>query len=129
MIIVDTSALMAIILGEPAGPVCAEAAMAGTDLLMAAPTITECMIVSAGRDVDRAMERLLGDLSPKIIVLNADRARAAAKAYRSWGKGFHPAALNFGDCFAYAVANEHSCPLLYVGNDFAQTDIRSAIQR
>lgn len=49
------------------------------------------------------------------------------KAYRQWGKGFHPAGLNFGDCFAYALAKERDLPLLFVGNDFARTDIRPAI--
>lgn len=88
-----------------------------------------CMIVSAGRDCDRAMNRLLGELSPTIIALTADRARAAAAAYRSWGEGFHPVSLNYGDCFAYALADEYGCPLLYIGDDFARTDIRSAIER
>jgi ribonuclease VapC len=47
--------------------------------------------------------------------------------YENWGKGVHPAALNFGDCFAYEVAKEHECPLLYVGGDFARTDIEGAL--
>ena len=53
---------------------------------------------------------------------------AAAVAYRDYGKGWHAARLNFGDCFAYATANEHSCPLLYVGQDFSKTDIATALQ-
>ena len=55
-------------------------------------------------------------------------ARHVAKAYDEWGKGVHPAALNFGDCFAYAVAKEQRCPLLYVGDDFSKTDIVGVIQ-
>ncbi len=51
----------------------------------------------------------------------------AADAYRRWGKGFHKASLNFGDCFAYALAEELACPLLYIGKDFPQTDIVSAM--
>jgi len=51
----------------------------------------------------------------------------AAEAYGHWGKGFHEAALNYGDCFSYVVAKANDCPLLYVGDDFAQTDIRSAL--
>jgi ribonuclease VapC len=54
-------------------------------------------------------------------------ARHVARAYERWGKGFHPAGLNFGDCFAYALAKEHSCPLLFVGKDFSKTDIASVL--
>jgi hypothetical protein len=54
-------------------------------------------------------------------------ARRVAAAYARWGKGNHRAALNVGDCFAYEVAKHHACPLLYVGRDFARTDVRSAI--
>ena len=53
-------------------------------------------------------------------------ARQAGAAYRQWGKGFHPAGLNFGDCFAYALAKEQNCPLLFIGNDFSRTDIKPA---
>ncbi len=51
-------------------------------------------------------------------------AQRIAHAYAKWGKGVHPAALNFGDCFAYEVAKDRGCPLLYVGDDFAKTDIK-----
>ncbi|HYI71714.1 MAG TPA: type II toxin-antitoxin system VapC family toxin, partial [Skermanella sp.] len=53
--------------------------------------------------------------------------RRIAQAYERWGKGVHPAGLNFGDCFAYAVASEHSCPLLFIGDDFSKTDLRQAL--
>jgi len=56
-------------------------------------------------------------------------AQRVARTYQRWGKGVHPAALNFGDCFAYALAEERACPLLYVGGDFARTDIVAAIAR
>jgi ribonuclease VapC len=61
--------------------------------------------------------------------VNVTRAAAAAvgDAYRKWGKGFHPAGLNFGDCFAYVLAKHYSCSLLFVGNDFARTDVQSAL--
>jgi ribonuclease VapC len=55
-------------------------------------------------------------------------ARRIAQAYARWGKGAHPAALNFGDCFSYEVAKEHGCRLLFVSDDFSRTDIESAIQ-
>ena len=54
-------------------------------------------------------------------------ARRIAQAYGTWGKGIHPASLNFGDCFAYEVAKEHGCRLLYVGDDFARTDIEGVL--
>ncbi len=54
-------------------------------------------------------------------------ARRVAGAYAKWGRGVHPAALNFGDCFAYETAKTHDCPLLYIGGDFAQTDIASVL--
>ncbi|AHF84597.1 twitching motility protein PilT [Rhizobium leguminosarum bv. trifolii WSM1689] len=54
-------------------------------------------------------------------------ARRIAEAHRAWGKGAHPASLNFGDCFAYEVAREHGCRLLFVGDDFVRTDIENAL--
>ena len=59
----------------------------------------------------------------EIVSVTPASARRIAEAYEAWGKGVHPAALNFGDCFAYALAKEQGCPLLYVGGDFAKTDI------
>lgn len=69
---------------------------------------------------------LVAASSMEIVEVTAVRVEQIADAYRRWGKGFHPASLNFGDCFAYALAAERACPLLYVGNDFTQTDIVSA---
>jgi len=56
-------------------------------------------------------------------------ARMVAGAYGRWGKGVHTAGLNFGDCFAYEVAKEHSCPLLFVGQDFSKTDVENVLKR
>lgn len=72
------------------------------------------------------MSELVTDLKLEVVDVTDERSRLVAEAYRRWGKGFHPAALNFGDCFAYALAAERGWPLLFVGNDFARTDIRSA---
>ena len=116
---------MAIVLDQEAADTCVRTIADAEQLLMSAGTLTQCVIVSAARDVGREMEQLLDQLSLTIVPLTAERARAAGEAYRQWGKGFHAAKLNYGDSFAYALAKEQGCPLLYVGNDFAQTDVLS----
>ena len=73
------------------------------------------------------MAELIDGLDFEITPLTAASARRIAAAYGRWGKGIHAAALNFGDCFAYELAVERNCRLLYVGNDFSRTDIRPAL--
>jgi ribonuclease VapC len=63
----------------------------------------------------------------EIVSVTPASARRIAAAYERWGRGMHPAGLNFGDCFSYEVAKERSCPLLYVGDDFSHTDLESAL--
>jgi ribonuclease VapC len=126
MIAVDTSALMAIILAEPKADVCKDALEAETEVLISAATVAEALIVAGRHNVSDQMTALIEDLGFTIVPLSAALARRVAQAYARWGKGVHPASLNFGDCFAYAVAKDHDCPLLYVGNDFARTDVVSA---
>jgi ribonuclease VapC len=96
-------------------------------LLISAGSLSEMLIVAAGKDVLDAMQDMLASLAPTILPLTEERARAAADAYRRWGKGFHPAKLNICDSFAYALAEGFDCPLPYVGGDFALTDIRAAV--
>jgi len=127
MIAVDTSALMAIVLGEPAADSCIGALESEGDLLISAGTVAEALIVSARRNVGAEMARLIDGLGFEIVTLTPASARRVAHAYEMWGKGVHPAALNFGDCFAYEVAKEHACRLLYVGDDFAKTDIEGVL--
>jgi ribonuclease VapC len=127
MIAVDTSALMAIVLGEPEADSCIGALEAEGDLLISAGTVAEALIVSARRHVGEEMARLIDGLGFEIVSLTPASARRIAHAYAKWGKGVHPAALNFGDCFAYGVAKEHACRLLYVGDDFAKTDIERVL--
>jgi len=64
---------------------------------------------------------------PEIVTVTPASARRIAEAYQRWGRGLHPAAPNFGDCFAYEVAREHACRLLYVGDDFEKTDIEAVL--
>jgi ribonuclease VapC len=124
VIAVDTSALMAIVLGESQAEACSEALKQGGQLVMSAATVGECLIVAGRRNLTDAMDILLQGLDITVAPVFEADARRAAEAYAVWGKGVHPAALNLGDCFAYALAKERGCPLLYVGNDFAQTDVR-----
>lgn len=127
MIVVDTSALMALALDEPTAERCSLALENSDGLLISAATAVEAMIAASRRGVSREMSILLNDLEIEIVPLSSADAYRVADAYHRWGKGFHPAGLNFGDCFAYALARERGYPLLFIGDDFAQTDLISAL--
>jgi ribonuclease VapC len=73
------------------------------------------------------MANFLQQFDLNIVPVTTASARRIGQAYEQWGRGLHPAALNFGDCFAYEVAKEHACRLLYVGDDFAKTDIAGVL--
>ena len=123
MIVVDTSALMAILLNEPEADACMSVLETEGDLLMSAGTLAEALIVAARRNVGEEMERLIDGLGFEIAAVTPASARRVAQAYQQWGKGIYSAALNFGDCFSYEAAKQHGHRLLYVGRDFAQTDV------
>ena len=127
MIAVDTSALMAIVLDEAAAEACIAALEAADEILISAGTLAEALIVSARRNVGAEMLRFIDRLAPDVVTVTPASARRIAEIYQQWGRGIHPAALNFGDCFAYEVAKEHGCRLLYVGEDFAKTDIEAVL--
>lgn len=127
MIVIDTSALFAIVLLEPQAISCREAISNSDRNAISAGTLVEALIVSGFRGLQDEMSQLIRTTELEVVDVTATRSQLVADAYRRWGKGFHPAALNFGDCFAYALAAERGCPLLYAGNDFARTDIRSAL--
>ena len=118
---------MAIVLNEPEADACAVALEAEEKLLISSGTVAEVLIVAARRNVGEEMERLIEGLGFEIVSITPASARRIARAYESWGKGVHPAGLNFGDCFAYEVAKEHGCPLLFVGKDFALTDVAGVL--
>ena len=126
MIVVDTSALMAILLGEVDSDACMDVLEGAEALAIPAGTVAEALIVADRRGLGEEMRRLLDGLGFEIAPVTPASARLVADGYARWGKGAHPAGLNFGDCFAYALANARAAPLLYVGDDFAQTDISSA---
>ena len=127
MIAVDTSALMAIVLDEPEASACIAALEAEEDILISAGTVAEALIVSAHRDVDAEVAAIIDRLGFDIVSVTPAAARRIAEAYRQWGRGRNSAGLNFGDCFAYELAKEHGCRLLFVGGDFARTDIAGVL--
>jgi ribonuclease VapC len=127
MIVVDTSALIAIVFDEAQANACSKILEVETETLISAGTLSEALIVARRRHETEEVERLIVDLGIDIVSVSPASARRIAKAYERWGKGMHPAGLNFGDCFSYALAAEHSCPLLFVGTDFSKTDIKSAL--
>jgi ribonuclease VapC len=129
MIAVDTSALMAILLGEPQSDACIAALEVEADVAMSAVNVAEALIVARQRNVADEMATLIDGLSLEILSVTAATARRIAEIYRRWGKGNHPAALNLGDCFSYDVAREYGCGLLYVGGDFSRTDVQSVLEK
>ena len=127
MIAVDTSALMAILLDEPEAATCAEAFATNDRIVISAATVAEALIVAGRRGLGAEMNALLDGLDLEIAGASLAMARRVADACARWGKGVHPAGLNFGDCFAYEAARIRNCPLLYVGTDFARTDVASVL--
>ena len=125
-LVVDTSAAVAVILGEPGSEVLAGHLEAALSRLMPAAIRVELGIViearlwPAGQDV---VDRFLRDAMIDIVAVDADLATRAISAWRRYGKGRHPAGLNFGDCFTYALAERTGHPVLCTGDDFAATDI------
>ncbi len=96
-------------------------------LWMASPSRLELGIVSVNRGVSQRATLLLANYGVKIVAFDEEMAIAAIEAFERYGKGRHKAALNFGDCCSYALAKVRNVPLLYKGNDFALTDIASAM--
>lgn len=129
MIAVDTSALMAVLLGEPEAEAVMQAVSEASALCISAGTLAEAMIVAERRSVGAEMRQLVEGLGIEVVSVTSFSAEIVATAHRNWGKGAHPAGLNFGDCFAYSLAAERKCPLLFVGNDFAKTDVKLAFGR
>lgn len=131
MIAVDTSALFAFLVGEPD----AEAmitAMQGNDVAVAAPTWSESSIVvhwKLGPDGTLRLRHLAQSLEFEIVSFDHALAEAAIAAHMRFGRGSgHPAKLNMGDCFAYALAKSRDLPLLFKGDDFTHTDIVPVIR-
>ncbi len=130
--IVDSSALVAITFEEPEQDALIRAILADDEpLISAANAIEAAIVVDARRDpvASRRLDDTRRDLELAIAPVTAEHVDIARQAYRDFGRGSgHPAQLNFGDCFAYALATEQRQPLLFVGDDFSSTDIRSALE-
>jgi ribonuclease VapC len=131
--IVDTSALIAILRDEPEARACASAIESSAIRRVSAANFVEtALIIDASRDpvASRRFDDLIREAQIIVEPVTEAQARIAREAYRDFGKGSgHPAKLNFGDCFAYALAKVTAEPLLFKGGDFARTDIEPARQQ
>ena len=123
MIAVDTSALMAILLDEPAAEACIAAIEAEDILILSAGTMAEALSIAARRGLAQEMEMLIDGLGFEMTAVTPATARRVAQIYTKWGKGAHALALNFRDCFAYDMAKENSCALLYVADNDPDGDV------
>lgn len=118
---------MAIALHEPKADACIEAIIAASGIALSAATVAEALVVADQKGVGDRMRQAIDEFSAEIVSITPADASRVAAAYARWGKGVHPASLNLGDCFAYALAKERGCPLLYVGDGFRRTDIESVL--
>ena len=130
MIVVDTSALIAILFDEPERASFLAVIASAEAHMISVLTLYETRLVVRAKGSEAALadlDELLAEIRPEIVPFDAERMRAAEAAYARYGKGFHPAArLNLVDCAAYALAIELGAPLLFKGNDFAATDVAVA---
>jgi ribonuclease VapC len=128
--VIDSSALIAVLRREPEEQEFRNAIKLASSRLLSASTRVETGMVALGLAGEVGLEQvdaLLETLRVETVPLSADHARLAIDAFRHFGKGRHPAGLNFGDCFSYALAKATGEPLLFKGDDFAQTDIKRAV--
>jgi ribonuclease VapC len=130
-VIVDTSAIIAIIANDPERPALLQAMLDSPSVRMSAGSLLETSIVvdRLGDPVaSRRLDDLLAALGVEVVEMTREQAEIGRAAYRDFGKGSgHPAGLNLGDCFAYALARQTREPLLFKGEDFAHTDVTSAL--
>lgn len=126
MIVSDTSSLMALVMDELEAPDVRHAIEVASQMLISAATLVEFYIVAMGKgdDVYARAQALIRDLPIAIVPFDAEQAEIARRAYEQYGKGRgHPAQLNFGDTFSYALAKAQGLPLLFKGDDFTRTDV------
>ena len=124
--VIDTSALMAVLIQEPAADQLVSALEADRTRLISAATVVESSLVLLGRygePGEPLLDRLLRVIGAEVVPVGDEQVVLARDAALRFGRGRHPAALNFGDCFSYALSVARGEPLLFVGNDFSQTDV------
>ena len=124
--VLDTSAVLAILQNEPERRKFNEAIDAAETRSLSTASFVECsMIVESryGADGVRDLDLLIAKAQISLISVDEEQANLARRAFRKFGKGRHPAGLNFGDCFSYALSKALQEPLLFKGNDFSQTDV------
>ena len=128
--VIDTSALVAILQDEPERRRFNEAIEAAAQRRISTATLVEISIVMEARygaDGVRDLDLFLAEASIEPIAVDAKQAQTAREAFRRFGKGRHPAGLNYGDCFSYALSRVLDEPLLFKGQDFPQTDVDAAV--
>ena len=128
--VIDTSALVAILLRESDAELYAQAIDRAPLRLLSAVSRVELAIVIESRKGEPgrlALERLLNEANIETAAVTPQQATAAIEAFRTYGKGRHKAALNIGDCFTYALAQTTGHPLLFKGNDFSHTNVPNAL--
>jgi ribonuclease VapC len=124
--VVHTSALVAIFLLEPEAERFAHAILEAPTAAISVANLLEAGIIldaRIGRQDSSELDEFIANVGLEVEPVTADQVRVARRAYRTYGRGNHPAGLNFGDCFAYALAKTTGLSLLFKGDDFAQTDI------
>lgn len=128
---VDTSAVVALLQNEPGWEGLAVCLHAASSRLLSVASWVELSLVVTGRHGDEAtldrLDRFLEMAAIELRPVDQLQARIARAAFLRFGKGRHPAGLNFGDCFSYALAQALTAPLLFVGDDFSQTDVAVAM--
>jgi ribonuclease VapC len=128
--VIDTSAVAAVLFNEPDAELF-EIAIADAEApCISAATALECSLVIEGRYGPPAaakLDALLAEQAIEVVPFDGEQLAFARAAFHRFGRGRHPAGLNFGDCFAYALAKARALPLLFKGDDFGQTDIERAI--
>ena len=126
--VLDTSALLVVLENEPEAPAFRLAIEADPVRLVSAATLVETAIVIESRKGDaggRELDLLIQKAAVAIVPVDSEQADLARHAYREYGRGRHAAGLNYGDCFAYALSQAAGEPLLFKGDDFSKTDVRS----
>jgi ribonuclease VapC len=128
--VIDTSAITAVLLNEANAARVTQAIETGSPRLLSAANLLESSLVIESRKGEaggRELDLLIYRAAIEIAAVDQDQAEIARIAWRRFGKGRHPAALNYGDCFAYALAKFRRLPLLFLGGDFAQTDVEGVL--